>query len=513
MSLPCWPTRVAPWSGAEVATPDNPVGVVFPEVEGRRSTSATGRGVVADALRPVDPVGAAAAQRETNWRSGYLGHFRRLVEAGLATPQDAVSIADAGLTSVHERMRWRDPDGSECRLDEALGGVVGSPADNLTTESHGGVGDPDTALTLPYRGTRLAGDDLRRRLDAWVADGVVEPSLRDAVGLVLDNPDWLRLEGRTVVVLGAAAEMGPLRSLLRWGATVAAVDLPRPELWGRLLDARHPAPGACSCRRCPAPRRWPSGPGSTSSVALPTATGWVCGLPGQLVLGNYVYADGATNVRVSTAVDAMTRLVRLDRPDTALSFLATPTDVFAVPGEAVDASTRSYAERRTSKVLRRAAAHAVGWAPAAPQLPPGEDPGINDSVVLQQGPNYLLAKRIQRWRATSARGPRRHGLLQDRPAHTHAVGREEPGAGCGVCRGPPVRRRGLRARYGEHPDGGTARARPHGRVTPPGPPVAGRGVRRGARRAVALGLRPTQRARAGGPARRRLRPPLSPVGG
>jgi hypothetical protein len=34
---------------------------------------------------------------------------------------------------------------------------------------------------------------------------------------------------------------------------------------------------------------------------------------------------------------------------------------------------------------------------------PGEDPGVNDSVVMQQGPNYLLAKRIQRWRAAVAR--------------------------------------------------------------------------------------------------------------
>jgi hypothetical protein len=34
---------------------------------------------------------------------------------------------------------------------------------------------------------------------------------------------------------------------------------------------------------------------------------------------------------------------------------------------------------------------------------PGQDPGINDSVVLQQGPNYLLAKRLQRWRATAYR--------------------------------------------------------------------------------------------------------------
>jgi hypothetical protein len=33
---------------------------------------------------------------------------------------------------------------------------------------------------------------------------------------------------------------------------------------------------------------------------------------------------------------------------------------------------------------------------------PGSDPGINDSLVPQQGPNYALAKRLQRWRATVA---------------------------------------------------------------------------------------------------------------
>src|SRR5262249_60393369 len=34
---------------------------------------------------------------------------------------------------------------------------------------------------------------------------------------------------------------------------------------------------------------------------------------------------------------------------------------------------------------------------------PGADPGINDSLVPQQGPNYALAKRLQRWRAAVAR--------------------------------------------------------------------------------------------------------------
>ena len=87
----------------------DPTGVVFPEVDGRRSTGATGRAVVADALRPVDPVGAAAAARETNWRSGYLTHFRRLVEAGLARPEDAVAIADAGLASLYDRMLLARP--------------------------------------------------------------------------------------------------------------------------------------------------------------------------------------------------------------------------------------------------------------------------------------------------------------------------------------------------------------------------------------------------------------------
>ncbi len=378
-------------------------GVVFPEVDGRRSTSATGRAVVADALAPVDPVGSAAARRETNWRTGYVEHFRRLVEAGLPSYSDARTIAEEGLASVHRRMRWVTASGEEAPLTAAVGGAAGGPHDLLDTEVVDGRGEPDTALTLPYHGQRLAGDDLRRRLDAWVEAGVVEPSLREAVTAVLENPQWLRLEGRTVVVLGAAAEMGPLRALLRWGATVAAVDLPRPDLWSRLLDESAGLAG-----RLVVPVRAGSGPVADRAGVdllhdLPGATAWVGAVPGSLVLGNYVYADGATNVRVSTAVDALSEAVRGLRPDTALSFLATPTDVFAVPREAVDAATDSYAHRRTSRLLRVPLRTLSGGRLLRRNYVPGEDPGINDSVVTQQGPNYLLAKRIQRWRATAAR--------------------------------------------------------------------------------------------------------------
>lgn len=57
----------------------------------RWSTSAFGRSVVAAAFDGVDAVGAAAAARD--WRSGYLPHFARLVEAGLVGPDAAVTIA------------------------------------------------------------------------------------------------------------------------------------------------------------------------------------------------------------------------------------------------------------------------------------------------------------------------------------------------------------------------------------------------------------------------------------
>jgi hypothetical protein len=208
-------------------------GVVFPVGDdGRRSTAAVGRAVVAAALRPVDPVGARSAEQETNWRAGYLVHFRRLVEAGLASREAALAIATGGLEALHDRMRVAD-DGADAGLDTLQ---TAKPDRSFATAEVTGGGEPEREFSLPFAGTRLRGDDLRRRLDAWVAAGVVEPSAAAADGEVMAHPEWLRLPDTTVAVLGAGAEMGPLPSLLRWGARVAAVDLRRPALWQRVLD-------------------------------------------------------------------------------------------------------------------------------------------------------------------------------------------------------------------------------------------------------------------------------------
>src|SRR6476661_2886489 len=208
-------------------------GVVFPEVDGKRSTSALGRSVVHDALLPVDPVGAQAAERETNWRQGYLTHFKRLVEAGLLREGEAaVDIARAGLDSLHARMRATTPTG-EVPLDEVFATGAGAALGTATVR---GTGERATELSLPLHGGRLRGDALRRQLDDWTTRGIIEPSAAEAVRTVMANPGWLDLSDQRVVVLGAGAEMGPLRSILSWGGEVVGVALPRPDIWKRVLE-------------------------------------------------------------------------------------------------------------------------------------------------------------------------------------------------------------------------------------------------------------------------------------
>ena len=375
-------------------------GVLFPRGEdGRRSTTAVGRAVVAAALRPVDGPGSRAAERETAWRSDYLPHFRRLVEAGVGDADDSVTIARSGLDALLSSLVVRSGE-AEVGLDHWAVDEAGPTAAEVV-----GTGDPETELSLPYRGSRLRGDALLRQVETWVRAGVVEPTLSDALGLVLENPDWLRLDGRTVAVLGAGAEMGPLIPLLRWGARVVAVDLPRPAIWSRVI-----AEAAKRAGRLVLPTRAGAADPADAGVDLladaPTIAAWLADVVGedQLVVGNYVYADGAVNVRVSAAVDVLSTRLLAQRPDTALAFLATPTDVFAVPGDAVQQSTATYENRSArAKLVGRPLRTLSGGRLLRRAYAAGSDPGIIDSLVPQQGPNYALAKRLQRWRATVAR--------------------------------------------------------------------------------------------------------------
>jgi hypothetical protein len=381
-------------------------GVAFPRTDGTRSTSRTGRDVLSDAARVVDTALSADITSEEDWRAAYPRHIRALVEAELRAGEGATRVPPAGLESLHHRFVFTR-EGDDLPLHEALA----TPTSTLHTAEVRGQGRPADRLTIPYRGQTLSGDTLHRHLDGWVDTGTIEPGMAEAVRRVMEQPDWRDLSDRTVVVLGAGAEMGPLTSLCSWGADLALVDLPRPGVWERVLATVRAGAGTA---RIPLQRpsdesddaRLAADAGADLVTETPEVRAWLAQLTGPLTVGNYVYADGADNVRVSVAADALTVDLTESVPDVSLAVLLTPTDVYAAPEEAVAESEHRFdAASGISKMLGRVSGnrlYARNYDGLA-TTPDGHRFGIADCLVSQQGPNYALAKRMHQWRAREAR--------------------------------------------------------------------------------------------------------------
>jgi hypothetical protein len=387
-------------------------GVVFPEVDGKRSTTATGKAVFAAAARPVDRQLADDIEAEEDWHSTYLGYARRLLEARMRSATHSLAVPRAGLDALHASFGFARGD-TIMPLTDAVTALGGPP---VRTHTVRGLGEAPAGFSVPYRGDRLGGDTLHRQLDRWLEAGIAEPSFAEAVRLVMDNPDWLDLSDQRVVVLGAGAEMGPLVSLARWGAHVVPLDLPRTQVWERILQRTREGRGSASV---PVRGSLPAdaddetvaaAAGANLVTDLPEIAAWLDQIDGPFTLGNYVYADGATHVRVSMAVDALTVHLAQRRGDLALAVLATPTDVFAVPADAVAMAQRRFGKGGLAGRLGAIARTTTGgrlFAPNYAELITTDEGlrfGIADALVPQQGPNYALAKRLQRWRASVARG-------------------------------------------------------------------------------------------------------------
>jgi len=381
-------------------------------LDGRVSTTRVGRDVVTTAMNAVDPTAANRISAIKKWRDDYIGPFRELVSAGTTSAGAAYAIAAAGLDELH-RNAVVVRDGEQRPAREALLQDRESVFRSVTVQ---GNMTRDPGLTIPMQGARLFGPEVRRQLDTWVADGVVERGFATALHTVLDNPAWVDLSDLTVVVLGAGAEMGPLRSLLRWGAHVIAVDLPRPEIWQRVIAVARNSSGRLTIP-VPTSSALPDiiSPDQDEELArtaginiiaqLPELYGWLREVEGPFTLGTYTYADGATHLRLGLATDVLGATLLEHRNDIGLAFLATPTDVYAVSPTTVEESRRRWNTRGLvglAQLPLRATGQFAQNYPSTITTDRGEI-GIADCLVTIQGPNYALAKRLQRWRATVAR--------------------------------------------------------------------------------------------------------------
>src|SRR5260221_1795589 len=130
------------------------------------------------------------------------------------------------------------------------------------------------------------------------------------------------MPGRRVSVLGAGSEIGPLPVLLRWGATVAGIDLPEPRIWERVLQAARSGAGTLLVPVTVTPglggeagHTPPGQPtadvtedsaGADLTSEVPEVADWLARPPRPVVRGNYPYADGAADVRGSAAAATLT---------------------------------------------------------------------------------------------------------------------------------------------------------------------------------------------------------------
>ena len=377
----------------------NSSGVQFPtDSAGNRSSGRLAKQVVADALSTVDPAAGERVHRIKDWRKGYIQPFTELVSAGVADAAAWDGVARAALDSLQSRMVGvHEVDGQEVETPMADYLAVAPSTSTPGTETVQGTAAPATELSIPYRGEELTGAMLRARLDKWVDSGVIEPSCADALKLVQENPEWLALPGRAMLVLGLGSEMGPAARLLRWGADVLGVDLPSSPVWDRF---RGQAPGFAG--RLHFPTDTDGRPGIDLLTQLPELAAWArAAAPAPLTVGSYFYADGGTHVQLSSAADALVVDLLKDGTADALAHLATPMDTFVVPADVRRASDAALAARKATDVKK-----IVGTLTRQKvfhrNYEKGHGPAVHDALVPQQGPNYTLAKRVQRWRATTA---------------------------------------------------------------------------------------------------------------
>lgn len=412
-------------------------GVEFPgpaDASGKRSSLAINQETFAVAVGAVDKERAAKVRAEKKWRGKYVQYVCENVRASLTSPDAALKVANAGLNHLHESMRFVR-DGQETSLAEAMKKYTTSKYTQCVIQ---GEQPLKSKFGVPYKLFGKKGDlveltdnELRVQIDKWVKQGVIEVSAAHALNKVAENPGWCDLSDQYFVLFGASSAMGPYPILMAHGANVIALDLWLPDgkfsaVWKRLFETAKNSSG-----RLIFPVRGKvsekdsievlsSAAGCNLISEAPEIRTWLMDLlpEKRLICFALAYLDGPLFVKVSMAMDAIIQELvgrkkgegRKVKP--ALAYLCTPTDCHVCTTASVTAAT---ANSRKMSLLQSIIASLLGMAGPKMALRKNvEKPVLDkqgeqlplqivDAIIPQQGPNYILAKRLQHWRAIVAR--------------------------------------------------------------------------------------------------------------
>ncbi|MEB3754032.1 hypothetical protein [Acinetobacter sp. MD2(2019)] len=400
-------------------------GLQFPCDEDQRiSTSRTGQQILSEALALIDNKASKEVIKEKNWRKKYPVYFRKMVEDSIRLKENPFKIAKHGLQKAHQLFEFHRQDSKLC-LQNFMQAPQIQPLHSITIK---GQSSQAPEWYIPYGGKNLQGQALLAQIDAWQEQGIIEASHAEALKAVQAHPEWLDLSDRTMVLFGAGSEAGPLTWLSKWKANIVAIDLPNENVWTRILktiqdgNATLIAPASTRLNHSD---QFISLLGANLLTQTPEIADWLAKMPEQLDLAAIAYLDGEKHVRVAMAMDAIMQYVSSKKPDSTLMFMCTPTDIYAVPTQVMQRARQKLGQRST---LEKMLAKGVSGLSIRHFLRPhthrairsnnGKSYSIADCLVLEQGPNYALAKRIQQWRAIVAKTQGQHVCINIAPSTT-----------------------------------------------------------------------------------------------
>lgn len=432
MILNMFGNRKRAYKKRKIAANPRPLsGLIWPVTDKKkdvRSTTVTNKAIWAASVETVNKDLSNAILNEKNWRFKYPKYVLNNVAMSCQSKENALKIAECGLNKAYELFEFKR-DNKVISFKEAMtkGRFNGS------YDTHIIKGDKQLnkiELEIPYGGgnnrgkpyyftknnnTILKGLSLNEQLTKWVEYGTIEPSAAEAINNVnLNKEKYLDLRDRYFVLLGATSAMGPLYFLLKYGANIIAVDLNRDFIWQKLFAAVKNSAGTLI---------FPIKQGTKDSVKnlsenelakisgcdllnnAPEISNWLSTLlpDKQFNIGNYTYLDGALHVQLSLACDSIINRLCQERPNTSISFLCTPTDDHVITKEAYNESKKNYENNTTVpfwiKLLNTIFSGKLMGKPNYKEMKIVNDIHVINGIVVAQGPNYALAKRIQHWRA------------------------------------------------------------------------------------------------------------------
>ena len=278
-------------------------------------------------------------------------------------------------------------------------------------------------------GKILKGQELLAELRLLAESGCMEPSLPASLERAFLSRGGEGDEDTIYVVLGATSELGPLKTLLALGRTVLAVSRPGTAKWKKLCKYARgtrgtlvaPVLGAASDIEVSDANENEafSKMGADLFAAPATLASWILDFASardkklktktRVVVGTYVYLDSEKHVRATMATDFINKTVCEARPGTVLSFLGSPATVHSIPSEAHQDSLDAYhGQHLKYRKWWHTTASAIlglgGYSQNArePIERRGSKVYVFNGLLVEQGPNYALAKHLQMWRCLIA---------------------------------------------------------------------------------------------------------------